>query len=193
MAKVRDGDPEKLGLLYERYKRPLLGFFVGMVRDRELGEDLVQNTFVRILKYRHLFRARLHDDVSGGERDGDFRTWMYHIARHARVDFLRKRRGEIEWDDAYAAPVMPGDPAEAAQHRRCLALALQRLPDDKREVLVLSRFQGLRYDAIGQLLKCEPGAVKVRVHRAMRELREQFHQIAQGQIAQGQIVKGEKL
>ena len=50
MAKVRDGDPEKLGLLYERYKRPLLGFFVGMVRDKELGEDLLQNTFVRILK-----------------------------------------------------------------------------------------------------------------------------------------------
>jgi len=81
LAKVRDGDPEKLGLLYERYKRPLLGFFIGMVRDRELGEDLVQNTFVRILKYKHLFRG-----------DGDFRTWMFHIARNVKNDHFRKNK-----------------------------------------------------------------------------------------------------
>ena len=81
MAKVRDGDPEKLGLLYERYKRPLLGFFTGMVRDRELSEDLLQNTFVRILKYRHLFRG-----------DGDFRTWMFHIARNVKNDHFRKNK-----------------------------------------------------------------------------------------------------
>jgi RNA polymerase sigma factor (sigma-70 family) len=187
MSRVRDGDVQALAPLFDRHHAALLNFYLRTTGNRASSEDLVQDVFVRVLKYRRTYRP--------GSR---FLTWMYHIARHARADFLRKRRGEIEWDDAYAAPVLPGDPAESAQHRRCLALALQRLPDDKREVLVLSRFQGLRYDAIGQLLKCEPGAVKVRVHRAMRELREHFHQIAQGQIAQGQIaqgqnVKGEKL
>jgi RNA polymerase sigma-70 factor (ECF subfamily) len=182
MSRVRDGDVQALAPLFDRHHAALLNFYLRTTGNRASSEDLVQDVFVRVLKYRRTYRP--------GSR---FLTWMYHIARHARVDFLRKRRGEIEWDDAYAAPVLPGDPAESAQHRRCLALALQRLPDDKREVLVLSRFQGLRYDAIGQLLKCEPGAVKVRVHRAMRELRENFHQIAQGQIAQRQIAKGEKL
>ena len=182
MSRVRDGDVQALAPLFDRHHAALLNFYLRTTGNRASSEDLVQDVFVRVLKYRRTYRP--------GSR---FLTWMYHIARHARVDFLHKRRGEIEWDDAYAAPVLPGDPAESAQHRRCLALALQRLPDDKREVLVLSRFQGLRYDAIGQLLKCEPGAVKVRVHRAMRELREHFHQIAQGQIAQGQNVKGEKL
>src|SRR5687767_1772753 len=63
MIKVRDGDIDKLGLLFERYKRPLYGFFYGMNRDPDLCEDLVQNVFVRILKYRYLFRG-----------EGDFRT-----------------------------------------------------------------------------------------------------------------------
>ena len=57
MIKVKDGDLEKLGLLFERYKKPLFGFFYGMNRDADLCEDLVQNVFMRILKYRYLFRG----------------------------------------------------------------------------------------------------------------------------------------
>jgi len=174
MSRVRDGDVQALAPLFERHHVALLNFYLRTTGNRASSEDLVQDVFLRILKYRRTYRP--------GSR---FLTWMYHIARHARVDYLRKRHGEIEWDDAYSAPTLLGDPAELAQHRRWLALALQRLPDDKREVLVLSRFQGLRYEAIGQLLDCEPGAVKVRVHRAMRELREYFHRIAQEKIAKG--------
>jgi RNA polymerase sigma-70 factor (ECF subfamily) len=147
-----------------------LNFYLRTTGNRASSEDLVQDVFVRILKYRRTYRP--------GTR---FLTWMYHIARHARVDYLRKRRGEIAWDDGYAPAVLPGDPVELAQRRHWLELALQRLSDDKREVLVLSRFQGLHYDAIAQLLSCEPGAVKVRVYRAMRELREHFHQITREQ------------
>jgi RNA polymerase sigma factor (sigma-70 family) len=168
MSRVRDGDVQALAPLFDRHHAALLNFYLRTTGNRASSEDIVQDVFVRILKYRRTYRP--------GSR---FLTWMYHIARHARVDYLRKRHGEIEWDDTYAAPVSPGDPAESAQHRHWLALALQRLPDDKREVLVLSRFQGLRYEAIAQILDCEPDTVKVRVHRAMRELRECFHQIAQ--------------
>lgn len=168
MSRVREGDIQALAPLFDRHHGALLNFYVRTIGNRASSEDLVQDVFVRILKYRHTYRP--------GSR---FLTWMYHIARHARLDYVHKRRGEVEWDDSYAALVVPADPAESAQRRHCLALALQRLPDDKREVLVLSRFQGLRYDVIGQLLNCEIGAVKVRVHRALRELREHYHKIAQ--------------
>src|SRR5690348_11487914 len=75
MLRVRDGETDTLGLLFERYKRPLYGFFYGMNRDSELSEDLVQNVFFRILKYRYLFRG-----------EGDFKTWMFHIARNVNND-----------------------------------------------------------------------------------------------------------
>src|SRR5258707_14346865 len=131
MAKVRDGDPEKLGLLYERYKRPLLGFFVGMVRDRELSEDLVQNTFVRILKYRHLFRARLHDDVSGGERAGDFLTWMYHIARNVKNDHFRKNKIIYEKVEKWVERIEDADRKllewKTENKQRMLAVGLEKM------------------------------------------------------------------
>jgi RNA polymerase sigma-70 factor, ECF subfamily len=170
MSRVREGDVHALAPLFDRHSAALLNFYLRTTGNRASSEDLVQDVFVRILKYRRTYRP--------GSR---FVTWMYNIARHARVDYLRKRRGEIEWDDAYAAPVQVADGAESAQHLRNLSLALRRLSDEKREILVLSRFQGLRYEAIAQLLDCEPGAVKVRVHRAMRELRLHFHQIAKGE------------
>src|SRR5688500_20367862 len=81
MIKVRDGNLDTLGLLFARYKKPLFGFFYGMNKDAELSEDLVQNVFLRILKYRYLFRG-----------EGDFRTWMFHIARNVDHDHCRKRK-----------------------------------------------------------------------------------------------------
>jgi RNA polymerase sigma factor (sigma-70 family) len=168
MSRVYDGDLLALGPLFDRHHAALLNFYLRTLGNRAVSEDLVQEVFFRILKYRRTYRP--------GSR---FVTWMYQIARHARVDYFRKRHGEVEWDDTFAAPVEAGDPAERAQCRQRLALALRQMPQEKREILVLSRFQGLRYQAIAQLLKCEVGAVKVRVHRAVRELRERYHQIAQ--------------
>src|SRR5262249_29036669 len=112
MSRVREGDVHALAPLFDRHSAALLNFYLRTTGNRASSEDLVQDVFVRILKYRRTYRP--------GSR---FVTWMYNIARHARVDYLRKRRGEIEWDDAYATPVMPGDAVESAQQIRNLSLA----------------------------------------------------------------------
>ncbi len=181
MAKVRDGDLDKLGLLYERYKRPLLGFFVGLVHDRELGEDLLQNTFMRILKYRHLFRARLQDEVSGEQRDGDFRTWMYHIARNVKNDHFRKNKLHAEpvekWTDKIVHTDNRSTEMQHEEEQDLLKLALERLPEEKREVILLSKYQEKKYSEIGELLGCSEGAVKVKVFRALQELKAIYGQL----------------
>ncbi len=170
MAKVRDGDPEKLGLLYERYKRPLLGFFVGMVRDKELGEDLVQNTFMRILKYKHLFRG-----------DGDFRTWMFHIARNVKNDHFRKNKITHEkvekWEDKIKDEGNLMSEWQSADEQRMLAIAMDKLPEDKREILLLSKYQEKKYKEIGEILGCTEGTVKVKVFRALQDLKAIYHQV----------------
>jgi len=69
----------------------------------------------------------------------------------------------------------------ASRVRQSVALlrrALALLPEDKREVLVLSRFQNLRYEEIGRILDCEPGTVKVRVYRAVRQLEQIYNELA---------------
>jgi len=170
MAKVRDGDPEKLGLLYERYKRPLLGFFVGMVRDKELSEDLVQNTFVRILKYKHLFRG-----------DGDFRTWMFHIARNVKNDHFRKNKITHEkvekWEDKIKDEGNLMQEWQADDEQRMLAIAMDKLPEDKREILLLSKYQEKKYKEIGEILGCTEGTVKVKVFRALQDLKAIYQQV----------------
>jgi len=170
MAKVRDGDPEKLGLLYERYKRPLLGFFVGMVRDKELSEDLVQNTFMRILKYKHLFRG-----------DGDFRTWMYHIARNVKNDHFRKNKITHEkvekWEDKIKDEGNLMQEWQSDDEQRMLAIAMDKLPEDKREILLLSKYQEKKYKEIGEILGCTEGTVKVKVFRALQDLKAIYQQV----------------
>jgi RNA polymerase sigma-70 factor (ECF subfamily) len=87
MLKVRDGDLGKLSFLFERYHRALFNFFLRSTGNRELSEDLVQEVFLRLLKYRHTFRA-----------DSQFSTWMYHVARNAQIDYFRKHKHEDEAD-----------------------------------------------------------------------------------------------
>src|SRR5882672_11485546 len=165
MVKVRDGDLDRLGLLFERYKRPLYGFFYGLSKNSELSEDLVQNTFFRILKYRHLFRG-----------EGDFKTWMFHIARNVNNDHYRKNKLKAkdsveDWEERLGHNENQSVHMQLEEEQRMLSMALDRLPEDKREVLLLSKYQDKKYKEIGELLGCTEGAVKVKVFRALQELK----------------------
>ncbi|MEQ9591740.1 MAG: RNA polymerase sigma factor [Cyclobacteriaceae bacterium] len=171
MIKVREGDLEKLGLLYERYKRPLFGFFFGMNKDQDLSEDLIQNTFFRIMKYRHLFRG-----------DGEFKTWMFHIARNVRIDHFKKAkikdRDSIEnWDNKLGHSEHRSELFEQEETQQMLSMAMEMLPAEKREVLLLSKYEERKYKDIGEILGCSEGAVKVKVFRALQDLKNIYQQL----------------
>lgn len=164
MSQVRNGVGEMLGVLFERYQMPMFNFFYKMTGDRTTSEDLVQEVFFRILKYRQTYRPGT-----------PFRAWIYQIARNARVDLFRKQRPEVSWEPELEPSVIPADSAQQKQETERLYQALLQMPEEKKEVLILSRFQGLKYEEIAQLLGCEVNTVKTRVHRALQELRELFH------------------
>jgi RNA polymerase sigma-70 factor (ECF subfamily) len=122
------------------------------------------------LKFKGTFQAGM-----------SFRPWMYKIAHNVHADLLRKRRDEAplnEWaelrDGAVSAELAIVHAGDLALLRR----ALDRLPPDKRELLVLCRWQELPYDEIAGILQCEPGAVKTRVFRAMQQLAETFFRLS---------------
>ena len=180
MAQVGLGEVAKLAVLFERHHRSLFRYFVSLNRDRELSEDLVQEVFFRMLRYRTSY-----------DPDQSFVAWMYQIARHTNVDQAQKRRGEVvvieEFGERRPEPASqaPG-PEESVARGQDLAVlkrALDRLPADKREILVLSRFQGMKYDDIAAVLGCEVGTVKVRVYRAMRALEQIYLTLAKEKIA----------
>jgi RNA polymerase sigma factor (sigma-70 family) len=166
MLQVRDGAGETLGVLFERYHAPLYNFYTKLTGDRALSEDLVQEVFLRILRHRKTFR------------DGTpFRAWIYQIARNTRIDHFRKSRPQVPFEPEMAPAVAPGDSAQEQQESELLHRALMELPEEKRELLVLCRFQELPYEEVARLVGCGVPTVKVRIHRAMQELREMFHQL----------------
>lgn len=168
MLKVKSGDLDKLGLLYERHKKRLFGFFYNMNQNPSLSEDLVQNVFMRMLKYKHTYSG-----------EGSFLAWMFSTARNVRFDHHKKNGNryteisevdyKIQDSDAFEAKMDNSD-AIAMMKR-----AMLKLDPDKREVLVLSKFKEMKFSEIGAVLGCSEGAAKVKAHRALKDLRQLVH------------------
>lgn len=165
MLKVKSGDLDKMGLLFERYKRPLYGFLLKMCREENSSEDMLQTVFYRMLKYRHTFTG-----------EGEFRTWMYHLARNVFNDEAEKNKKHREQQDVkeYEESIAGGKQADEELHKnqdvKTLQNAMNLLNEEYREVLILSRYQDLKYSEIAQLLNTTEGNVKVKIHRALKQL-----------------------
>jgi RNA polymerase sigma factor (sigma-70 family) len=167
MRAVREGDLCQLATLFDRYHLVLFGFLSRITGSSHVAEDLVQEVFLRILKYRATYRD-----------EARFETWIYRIARNARADYLAKRGreqplGEEVNERADGRPGPEGE-VELETNVALLQTALLQLREDRRELIVLARYQGMKYDAIAEVLGVDNGTVKVRVHRALKELRDTF-------------------
>jgi RNA polymerase sigma-70 factor (ECF subfamily) len=165
MGDVREGQVERLAILFERHHVPLFNYFLRLTGNRPASEDLVQDVFARILKYRATYRG-----------EDKFILWMFKIARNAHIDLLRKNKQTISLDDRFVEAEAPGplpeDRLEREQDAALVAKALARLSPKKQEILVLSRFQNMKYREIAELLDCPVGTVKGLIHRAIHELGE---------------------
>lgn len=168
MLKVKQGHRDAMGLLFERHHRTLFGFYYQLSRQADLSEDLVQNVFYRMLKYRHTFSG-----------EGKFTTWMFHLARNVWADHYKKQK-KMPTDQIEHNQVLWEEINTAQEDQiSLLQKALDFLSPERKEVLLLSRYQGLRYQEIAQLLNCSEANVKVKVFRAIQDLRKIFKQLEQ--------------
>ncbi len=168
MLKVKSGDLDKLGLLYERHKKRLFGFFYNLGNNPSISEDLVQNVFVRMLKYRGSYTG-----------EGAFAAWMFRMARNVNYDHHQKNARKrisagIAPEDAQEVQDDLSEIIEERENSALLKRAMDRLSQKERELLVLSKYRELKFREIGDVLGCSEGAAKVRVHRALKELKRIF-------------------
>lgn len=172
MQKVKFGDVDKMAVLYERYKKPLFAYFFRIIENREQSEDLVQTVFYRMLKYRKQYRG-----------DGKFTTWMFGIAHNLVADTFRENKKivasdkvlEIKQSETQEDADLSIEKKEQIQTMR---LSLRKLSFEKREALILSRFHGLKYREIADILNINENSVKQRVFRAIEELRQIYFELA---------------
>ena len=167
MREVRAGDVGRLEELFDRHSQALFRYFMYLTSNRSVSEDLVQEVFFRILKYRHTYQT-----------DTTFRAWLFQVGRNVHHDYAGRQKGEVALAEDVAelrGPDLPPDrQAQKKQEAVLLRRALAALPREKREVLIMSRYLDLKYEEIAAALQCEVGTVKVRVYRALRELSDRF-------------------
>ena len=146
-----------------RFEKNLLNFFWRQGLSYSEGEDLVQETYLRLWKYRHAY-----------VRTAKLSTFLFLMARQVRIDALRRRtRRENREEDWVKERPTCGDPA-AFGVREDVRWALAKLSEPLRDVVELGVFQDLPYAEVAEILGIPVGTVKSRMHNALKELKEIF-------------------
>lgn len=165
MALVRDGCEDAFRQLVARHQRPLLNFFIRLGASFH-GEDLAQDTFLRLWNYRKKYRPT-----------AKFTTFLYTLARHVWLDFVRRQIRFRLFSDRYRREIPAASDGGLERLRRQLDIqsALDHLSPKLREVLVLAVHQGLAYDEIAAIVRIPVGTVKSRVFNALAALQEIYY------------------
>jgi RNA polymerase sigma factor (sigma-70 family) len=167
MQRIRAGDLDAVGTLFSRYHSWVYAMCCRLAGDAAAAEDLTQDCFLRVLRYGRSFDGR-----------AQFTTWLYRLVRNRCLDHVATRRREQAGLALLADTPPGGTPAQGLDERGAmLEAALARLSPEKREVLVLSRFHNLTYAEIAEVCGITVANVKVRAHRAMRELKNILRQM----------------
>jgi RNA polymerase sigma-70 factor (ECF subfamily) len=171
VAQARRGDEEAFRLIFERFARPIISFIYDMVGERELAEDLTQETFVRA--YRNLGALR---------EEARFSTWLFGIAKNVARESLRTRRRDnhnVEIGDPVVLELSDGHPSPAGQLldkelNGVIHDALGLLDEDKRVVFTLKVFQQRSYEEIAAITGFSISKLKTDLHRARAEMRRRI-------------------
>jgi RNA polymerase sigma-70 factor, ECF subfamily len=167
VAEMAGGDAAALRSLYLRYEVPTFNLILRLAGNREMAEELMQETFTRVWTMARTFRPEL----------GSFKGWLYTIALNlTRSELARKRYGvrHVETDAASELPSTAEGPDALlvrSEEARRVADALARLSPLLREIVVLKVYQQLKFREIAEITGTPEGTLKARFHRAVAELR----------------------
>ncbi|REJ71027.1 MAG: RNA polymerase subunit sigma-70 [Planctomycetota bacterium] len=177
MIRLQSGDGDAFTLLVERHQGPLTGFFVRNTRDVQLAEDLTQETLLKVYNQAWDYLPL-----------GQFRAWMYRIARNLLIDDYRRRshdalirasKGRKE-EDEDAMARLAGDfaaPGDLVQRRELAALVdrlLAEIPEEQRITFTLHHYADLRLAEVAQIMEIPVATCKSRLRLAREKLSEKL-------------------
>ena len=178
IALARTGSEKAYRELLDRYQRPVFSLVYRMVRDRELAEDLAQETFVKVFNHLDRFNPKYK-----------FSSWIFKIASNLAIDTLRKREPvTVSLDGSRHAETAeeiestritveskdenPEEFLEAKELGQEIERAIGMLRPDYRTAILLRHVEGRAYEEIAEVMGVPLGTVKTFIHRARGELRE---------------------
>jgi RNA polymerase sigma-70 factor (ECF subfamily) len=157
---------ERFDRLYEEHAAPLLAFLTYRTGSRPLAEDILADTFERVLTARRRFDPR----------KGSEKTWLYTIALNLLRDHARRATIERRFAEQAVPAHVAGHSGgfDAVEDREALGQAMQALSDEEREVVALRYGSELTVPEIAKLLDEKLTTVEGRVYRALRKLRDEL-------------------
>jgi RNA polymerase sigma-70 factor, ECF subfamily len=186
VERVNAGDTQAFGLLVMKYQRRVQRLIGRMVRDVDLVEDIAQETFIRAYRALHQFRG-----------DAQFYTWLYRIA----VNTAKKSLLDLKRNPTVSNTLPSGDEEDETSHRKnepstdetpeselaakeiahVVNRALEALPADLRQAIMLREMEGLSYEDIALAMDCPIGTVRSRIFRAREAISAQIRPLLERQ------------
>ncbi len=160
MLDVSQGNLDAMAYIFERYNKRLYNFYFQMIRDKDVCEDMTQTVFYKVMRYRTSYKG------------GQFVSWIFKIARNVFSDHYQKSKKTSNAEDIELIACKKADSKiERNDDIAHLHNALNILNKEEKELIVLNRFQGIKYDKIADIVGSTEGAVKVKVHRIIKKLK----------------------
>jgi len=162
MAKVANGSLDVLKILFERHHKHVFNFLLKMTGDQMLSEDITQEVFYKLMKYRASYN------------NGKFVSWLFTIARNSLNSHFRRNSNNHQDIDIIDYKLAVDE--EEKKDYSDLHLAINQLDASDRELIILNRFQEIKYEELAEIVGSTPGAVKTKVSRALKKLKTIYFQ-----------------
>jgi RNA polymerase sigma-70 factor (ECF subfamily) len=162
-AQAAGGDASAVSRLYDALSPGLYGYLADLTREPALAEDLLHQLWSRVL-------------VSMDRRTGPVRPWLFCIARNLAIDAMRARRHrpQLPLPEASTPAAGPMQAIESREQAGQVRAAVEMLPADLREVVLLRFYSGMALREMGEVLDCPLGTVATRLRRALRTLEKEL-------------------
>jgi RNA polymerase sigma-70 factor (ECF subfamily) len=179
MLRVREGDQASFGLLLEKHRGPVVHFLYRMVQNQPVAEELAQEVFLRVYRSRDNY-----------EPTAKFTTWLFRIATHLGLNWLRDGRKEklhnrLDEETSDGASKQVPDRSRTVEQElvyqaklREVRQAIESLPSKQRAAVMLHKYEELEYGQIANVLRCSESAVKSLLFRAYESLRTRLAHMA---------------
>jgi RNA polymerase sigma factor (sigma-70 family) len=168
MYKVKSGNLDCMAELFNKYNNLILNYFFYLTGKIEDSQDLTQEVFLRILKYRKSFNQKKN-----------FKSWLYQVAKNTLINYSNsKPHNTIRFDNfSYNETLQTEVFNNYSNEDHLLYKSISKLPFDYKEILILSKFQGLKYKQIAALFSTTEAAIKNKMLRALNKLRDIYFKI----------------
>jgi len=164
------GDDTAFETLYQRYERKLFSYIFRMLRNRDDAEEVFQKTWIKMI-----------EKIGAYSEQGKFSSWLFNIAHNCTIDLIRKNKkincnsslDELE----YKLGDVNGNPETAVlikEKKQRLAMAVQNLPDEQKEVVLMRIYGELAFKEIAEVLDTSVNTVLGRMHYAVKRIKKEF-------------------